>query len=177
MAALATPEDVVADLGRPLSETEAARVEHLLLKASVLVVGHLGCDPTGGDGTVPDAARLVVAGMVARLFLQESQAGPGGAPIGVQSTSVTTGPFGNSTTFQAGSNSGAPWLSSSDKVALRPIDCNQTAFSVDTAPGGTDARHSPWCSINDYANAPYWRAYCTCGASIAGYPLYEEDPR
>lgn len=41
------------------------------------------------------------------------------------------------------------------------------AFAVDTAPtfGGW---HVPWCSI------AFGATYCSCGADIAGYPIYEQ---
>jgi uncharacterized membrane protein len=40
------------------------------------------------------------------------------------------------------------------------------AFSVDMAASGT-VQHLPWCSV--YFGA----TYCSCGADIAGYPIYE----
>jgi len=40
-----------------------------------------------------------------------------------------------------------------------------TAFAVDTV--GTTAAHLPWCAT--YFGAPY----CSCGADIAGYPIFE----
>jgi len=42
---------------------------------------------------------------------------------------------------------------------------SEGAFSVDTAPvmGGV---HAEWCAINFGAN------YCSCGADIAGYPIF-----
>lgn len=39
------------------------------------------------------------------------------------------------------------------------------AFSIDTL--GVSSVHLPWCSLNLGA------AYCSCGADIAGYPIYE----
>lgn len=40
------------------------------------------------------------------------------------------------------------------------------AFSIDMT-GGASAIHVAWCSINLGAT------YCSCGADLAGYPLYE----
>lgn len=40
------------------------------------------------------------------------------------------------------------------------------AFSIDMAPG-VAVRHMPWCSSMFLAN------YCSCGADIAGTPIYE----
>ena len=41
------------------------------------------------------------------------------------------------------------------------------AYSFDMASSTT--RHLPWCSVNLGAT------FCSCGADIAGYPLYEDD--
>lgn len=43
------------------------------------------------------------------------------------------------------------------------------AFAVDTAPGDA-VQHSPLCALN------FGAAYCSCGADIAGQPLYEVTP-
>lgn len=39
------------------------------------------------------------------------------------------------------------------------------AFDIDTASAGTT--HQPWCSLG------FGATYCSCGADIAGYPIYE----
>jgi hypothetical protein len=39
------------------------------------------------------------------------------------------------------------------------------AFSI--TPTGSTVTHMPWCAINMGAT------YCSCGADLAGYPLYE----
>ena len=39
------------------------------------------------------------------------------------------------------------------------------AFDIDTVSNGY--RHLPWCSLSMGAN------YCSCGASIAGFPIFE----
>jgi len=39
------------------------------------------------------------------------------------------------------------------------------AFDIDTV--GTSTVHLPWCSLN------FGATYCSCGADIAGYPIYE----
>lgn len=170
---LATSDDVAKALHRPLSDDETGWVPNALEEASVLVIGYLGCDPTVRDTTVdpptetvPDAARIVTARMVARLIEQQTS---GAVPVGVQSYSTTTGPFGNSVTAVAGSNSGGPWVSAADKIMLKPLRCDSNAYAVDTAPGAA-LIHSPECSANFYVNAPYWWAYCTCGAYLAGTP-------
>jgi len=162
--ALATQADVVARLGRPLSEAEQARTDPGLLdEASALVTGYLGGDPTGTDG-VPATVAIVVSRMVARVLSQDS------GDFATAETN-TAGPFSQTRQFTPGSTSGAPWLSAADKTMLKPFRVAGDAFSIDTAPRGSV--HSEICSANNYVNLPYWHAYCTCGADIAGEPIYE----
>lgn len=48
---------------------------------------------------------------------------------------------------------------------LAPED-DAGAFSIDTATG-TATVHLAWCNLN------FGAEYCSCGADIAGYPIYE----
>ncbi len=49
------------------------------------------------------------------------------------------------------------------------------AYAVDTV-AQCAVVHADVCSANQYANVPYWYAgFCTCGADIAGLPLYETE--
>lgn len=41
------------------------------------------------------------------------------------------------------------------------------AWSLDTSPTGAYALHLPWC------NVAFGATYCSCGADIAGEPIYE----
>lgn len=173
--AFATIDDVETALGRPLTDEEKQRARSSIEEASVLIIGYLGCDPTIRDDsvqppteTVPDAARLVAARMVARLIEQQGASGPN-VPVGASSYSTSTGPFGQTVQVHSGSNTGGPWLAAVDKVMLKPLKCDATAFAVDTAPRAA-GMHSPECSANWYRNAPSWAAYCTCGAYLAGTP-------
>lgn len=51
---------------------------------------------------------------------------------------------------------------------LSPEDGQAGAFVIDTF--GSASVHLPWCSVNFGAD------YCSCGADIAGYPIYENVP-
>lgn len=101
-------------------------------------------------------AKLVLIGMVKRW----TEAGAGA--ISQQSA----GPFQMSvdTRQRTGFN---PWPSEIE--ALQDICSDGTAstqaFSI--TPTGSTVTHMPWCSINMGAT------YCSCGADLAGYPLYE----
>lgn len=58
---------------------------------------------------------------------------------------------------------------------LAPSDGKQGAFSIRPSRGGTS--HAEICTANRYVDANgtvvFGGAYCSCGADIAGYPLYE----
>lgn len=48
---------------------------------------------------------------------------------------------------------------------LSPEKEERGAFSIDTV--NTTTVHMPWCALNMGAT------YCSCGADLAGYPIYE----
>lgn len=106
--ALATQEDVEADLGRPLSASEALRAPSLLSKASALVVGYTGQDFE--PAPYPEAVVVVTAGLVARV-LESSGAGL------VNVEQQNAGPFG--VRYATGSTSSSPYLSAADKLMLK----------------------------------------------------------
>lgn len=113
------------------------------------------------SGTEPDLQDTiidVVSAMVTRVFRN---------PQGLRQTQETTGQFTASMTF-AGTNPGGLYLEPEERDALRPPDAPKTgqAYSVglSTATGGI---HVPWCDLLLGGDR------CSCGADIAGYPLYE----
>lgn len=120
-------------------------------------------DPPPSEAQLAEA-RLILIGAVTRW----SQTGSGAYQ------QQTAGPFSVSidTRQRGGYN-----LWPSEIEELQDI-CSEgkggKAFAVDTVPW-LSVVHSPICSANDYRNAPYWKAYCTCGADIAGRPIYEPD--
>lgn len=78
---------------------------------------------------------------------------------------------------------GKTYRSSSGRVTIRdewwdllsPTDSSRGAFSIRPARGSTF--HADICSANTYVAENgaimFGGAYCSCGADIAGYPLYE----
>lgn len=109
---LATISDVEARLGEILDESDLSRAEGLLAEASALVSGYLG----GVPDPVPEPVALVVSRMVARVMEAPEESG-----FNAESASYTAGPFTQSVKFSAGSSGGSPWLTTSDKVILRPF--------------------------------------------------------
>ena len=47
------------------------------------------------------------------------------------------------------------------------VAADEGAFTIDRAPSRTYAAHVPWCALRMGA------LYCSCGADIAGRPIYE----
>jgi len=81
---------------------------------------------------------------------------------GLESFQETTGPF--SQTFKPVNPAGDFYLTKSEKTALG--SGVQRAFGVQIADMG-GIQHLPWCNLN------FGATYCSCGADIAGYPIYE----
>lgn len=115
-----------------------------------------GDGPAPTDGQIAEA-KLILVGAVIRW----AQAGAGAYQ------SQTIGPFGVTldTRQRGGFN-----LWPSEITQLQDICKNGSeskAFAIDTVPCGS--AHSPICSI-------YFGGDCSCGASIAGQPIYEQCP-
>jgi hypothetical protein len=78
---------------------------------------------------------------------------------------------------------GKTYRSSAGRVTIRdewwdllsPTDSASGAFSI--RPAGSGTCHADVCTANTYVAANgaimFGGAYCSCGADIAGYPLYE----
>lgn len=121
--AFADQDDVEAALGRDLTPAEEASVDTLLEEAADLLIGYLGCTP---ETPYPDAVVRVNARMVARVYGQAAA----GAPVGASQVQQTAGPFSQGVSFPQGVSNGAPWLSATDKIALRPYRCGGGFRSV-----------------------------------------------
>lgn len=135
--------------------------------------------PVGGDGhaevmledasqfildVAPSAAnasestrRRVVCAVVRRAM--EAAAGDMG---GVSQVQASTGPY--STSYTPTNPHGDFYLTKLEKQALGVG--KQKAFSVQVGTTATSV-HRPWCALAFGAN------YCSCGADIAGEPIYE----
>ncbi|CQD15729.1 hypothetical protein BN970_07148 [Mycolicibacterium conceptionense] len=125
--ALATSQDVVDRLGRPLSTDETARVTGLLDEASVMVEGWMRCVPD----PVPDAVKIVVSRMVARVL---AVGGADNAPEpGVSQLQATMGIFGVNRSYSSDATSGGVWLTKQDKATLRPFGCRGRVGNVGTS--------------------------------------------
>lgn len=115
--ALAAQVDVEKWLGRPLTASEAGRVESQLVRAEALVMGFLRCAEE--PNPVPDAVQVTVAEIVGRSLAQSGAAGI--ADMGIDDGRVR---------FTADASSGGVWLSATDKLALRRYRCGGGLTSV-----------------------------------------------
>lgn len=98
---------------------------------------------------LPDAAASVVLSMAARGYTN---------PQG--NTTETVGQW-------SGSGLGGIFMMHGERQTLRALAGKSVAFSVDTTPCASI--HAEVCALRFDAS------YCSCGADIAGYPLYECD--
>lgn len=131
MATLATVADVRARL-RPavkhLATDDEDYTAGLIAEASVKVLAHLGKSESYHDTEpVPSAVTIVTSRAVARVLEQNSA----GVVAGTQQSGTTAGPFSQQRTFVAGSGSGSPWLTRSDRADLDNAYGANKAFGRD----------------------------------------------
>jgi hypothetical protein len=148
------PEAVLAAVG-------PGQLATMLAGVNAKAVRHAPClgstDPVPTDAQLAEA-KLILLGAVSRW----ARVGEGAVQ------SQTAGPFSvaTDTRERGGYNL---WPSEVEQLrALCVSDAERGgAFTFDVSPalGGT---HAPWCNVNFGAN------YCSCGADIAGYPIYEQ---
>lgn len=155
---------VIFDLPADLQSAELVDVMIAGANAKALRVAPcLGWDGSVTDQPAPSEeqlaeAKLVLIGAVKRW----ADAGSGALQ------SQTAGPFAQ--TLDTRQRTGYH-LWPSEITDLQGIcsggPAGRQAFSIDTAPSYVS--HMPWCSLVLGAT------YCSCGADIAGYPIYELD--
>ena len=150
---------------RPLTTDEQTKATVLLGDASVIIrelaigidarITDYGTDPTLSGALDPAIPLMVVCAMVKRAMTGPSDL------ENVASQQVAAGPFSSSYTYS--NPMGNLYLTKDDRKRLG-IGA-EAAFSVDTAPP-LCAIHSETCSL------VFGALYCSCGADIAGVPLY-----
>ena len=151
---------LVSDLPTSLQSAELvdAMVAGANAKASRVAPCLASADPAPTADQLAEA-KLVLLGAVKRW----AEAGAGSFQ------QQTAGPFSVATDTRQRSGFN---LWPSEIEALQEL-CRTsgpaTAFAVDTALDGGSI-HAPWCALTFGAN------YCSCGADIAGFPLYEVAP-
>ena len=104
-----------------------------------------------------ESTRLRVVCAVVRRSMEASHAG------GSSQASWSAGPF--SMNNSPVNPHGDFYLTKNEKRALG--DGKQKAYSVDITGSRVTDVHRPWCSL------AFGATYCSCGADIAGEPIYE----
>lgn len=152
-----TPEDLAPfadiDLAKALAMIEDAEAMAFMAAPCLAVVD------LAGASVLTDQQRLSARAILRSAVLRWDQQGAGAL------VQETIGPY--STTYDNRERRrGLLWPSEIE--ALQKVCAAATArkvFTISTAPEGSI--HLPWCSLN------FGALYCSCGADIAGYPIYE----
>lgn len=111
--------------------------------------------PTAGAAAEATRRRIVCA--VVRRAMPDTD-----GMAGMESIQQSAGPFGM--TLKPANPAGDFYLTKQERKALG--DGATRAFGVQIADMGAVV-HLPWCNLN------FGATYCSCGADIAGYPIYE----
>lgn len=147
---------VPADLA-PFADIDPGKAQAMIDDAMALAAVTAPCI-LSEDFAHAAAAKAIIRGAILRW----NDAGSGAF------SQVTTGPFG--VTGDTRTARKGMFLPSEldDLKALCSTGGAGKAFSIDTAPGTTSV-HSESCSL------VFGAAYCSCGADIAGFPLFDPD--
>lgn len=152
--ALIEPGDIT-----PFAEIPADRLAAMIADVSAMAVLVAPC--LGDEATLEESQKAAAKAVLRGAILRWNDAGTGAFQA------QAAGPFSVQTDTRQ-QRRGAFWPSEIEQ--LQDICGGEAgkAFSVDTAPTyGTI--HAAICALNFGAN------YCSCGADIAGEPLWEKD--
>ena len=158
-----TPADIAVELGRPVpapDSAEYAQWELWIADARMLISARLG-DLTALDQDRLDyVVRQAVAAHVRR-------------PDDATHVAVAVDDGRSERTYRSGK--GRVTILDEWWALLAPANTSARAFSI--TPSGSTSVHLDICSALRYVdgagNVVYGGAYCTCGADIAGFPIYE----
>lgn len=166
-----TPVTIAVALGRTApasSSAEYAQWEMWISDALMLISARLVGDGTGQVASLDDLDQAKLDYVVREAVVAQVRRPDDATQVEVR---VDDGSVGKT------------YRTSTGRVAildiwwdlLSPTDSSSGAFSIRPFGGGTC--HADICSANAYVAASgaimYGGAYCSCGADIAGYPLYE----
>lgn len=119
---IVTIEDIEAASGIEVPDEDQERVEFLIRGAVAAVEGYLGRNVPSPP---PDAVLVVVTRMVARALTASPD-----TPAGMTSEMNVAVSFTRQRQFASGSQDGGVWLSSQDKLMLRPFKARRGVTSV-----------------------------------------------
>lgn len=143
----------VEDLA-PFASIDGAKAQQMIVDAMAMAALDAPCI------LAPDFEHEAAAKAIIRAaILRWNDAGSGAF------TQRTTGPFSGSIDTRIRRDS---MFTEGELVSLRRLCTGETAgaFAIDTALGGGSI-HAEACALN------FGALYCSCGADIAGFPLWE----
>lgn len=156
MALYIEPGDIT-----PFADIEPGRLAAMIEDAEAQAVMVAPCLETPSD--LSPMQQAAVKAVLRAAILRWNDAGSGAI------TQQTAGPF-SVTQDTRQSRRGAFWPS---EISDLQRICSQVggadsakAWNISVGPAGVGAVHVPWCSTA-------WGASCSCGADIAGFPIYE----
>lgn len=152
-----TPEHIAVALGRTAPESATSKYEQWSMwisDALMLIGARLGDLNEIDQGKLDYVVREAVVAQIRR-------------PDDATQVAVSVDDGNVSRTYS--SSAGRVTIRDEWWALLSGNSTRGTAFSI--TPGGSGcSQHLPWCSLNFLAG------YCSCGADIAGYPIYENLP-
>lgn len=158
VGAIIEPEDL-----EPFADIKRVKAEQMIEDAESLAALAAPCliDPDFlEDDRLRGAAKAIIRGAILRWNDSGSgavtQAGAGPFQQTVDTRTVRRSMFWPSEVEQL-----------RDLCSTFRGDKEQGAFSVDTAPSIGPGTHLPWCAL------AFGAVYCSCGADIAGRPIFE----
>jgi hypothetical protein len=148
-----TPDDIAVELGRATpsaDDIQYAQWERWISDALMLISARLGDLAELDQDRLDYVVRLAVSAHVRR-------------PDDATQVAVTVDDGTMSKTYRT--SRGRVEIIDDWWALLAPTDTTGKAFSI--RPSGATVTHMPWCAANMGA------VYCSCGADLAGYPLWE----
>jgi hypothetical protein len=151
----------------PFATIEPVKAEAMIADAeasAILTAPCLATLNTTPAGETADALALrtaklgAVKAVLRGAILRWNDAGSGAVQA------QTVGPFGQTLDTRV-QRRGMFWPSELDQLRAMCASSSSGVFNIDTL--GADTIHMPWC------NLMFGATYCSCGADIAGYPIYE----
>lgn len=166
--AFITPTDLA-----PFATIDPAKVTAMIADAESMAILTAPCLPgllTVPADETPEAEMLRVAKLNAvkailrGAILRWEDAGSGA----LQTKQEQTGPFGVQTTVAPQARKSMFWPSELEQLqGICSSGEKGSAFTLDTAPTGAGG-HAPWCDVMFVGGTT-----CSCGYTLAGYPIYE----
>ncbi|MFT3871070.1 MAG: hypothetical protein QM714_00255 [Nocardioides sp.] len=161
---MVTPDDIAVELGRPLLDPGTLAIEQWeqwIADARMLIEARLGDLAALNQDRLDYVVRQAVAAHIRH-------------PDDATQVAVSVDDGSVSRSYRSGR--GRITILDEWWDLLSPKS-NSGAFSI--VPAGSGTCHADVCSANTYVDGNgaimFGGAYCSCGAEVAGYPLYEAE--